>query len=108
MPSILHDVPQNRYSLTYPPHEHYPSSMVLSSSVALPIKNENANGIQRNKKEKWAYTGIEPVTSRTLSENHTTRPAGLEAMEKGGLHETQDSLTLSLHYRNVNGKENAH
>ena len=43
MPSILHDVPQNRYSLTYPPHEHYPSSMVLSSSVALPIKNENAN-----------------------------------------------------------------
>ena len=26
---------------------------------------------------KRAYTGIEPVTSRTLSENHTTRPAGL-------------------------------
>ena len=25
---------------------------------------------------KRAYTGIEPVTSRTLSENHTTRPAG--------------------------------
>ena len=62
----------------------------------------------KEKEEKWAYTGIEPVTSRTLSENHTTRPAGLEAMEKGGLHETQDSLTLSLHYRNVNGKENAH
>ena len=62
----------------------------------------------KEKEEKWAYTGIEPVTSRTLSENHTTRPAGLEAMEKGGLHETQDSLTSSLHYRNVNGKENAH
>ena len=29
------------------------------------------------KVEKRAYTGIEPVTSRTLSENHTTRPAGL-------------------------------
>ena len=28
------------------------------------------------KKKRRAYTGIEPVTSRTLSENHTTRPAG--------------------------------
>ena len=27
-------------------------------------------------KKRRAYTGIEPVTSRTLSENHTTRPAG--------------------------------
>ena len=28
------------------------------------------------RKKRRAYTGIEPVTSRTLSENHTTRPAG--------------------------------
>ena len=37
------------------------------------------NGKRREQfqKEKRAYTGIEPVTSRTLSENHTTRPAGL-------------------------------
>ena len=30
----------------------------------------------QKKRRKRAYTGIEPVTSRTLSENHTTRPAG--------------------------------
>ena len=78
-------------------------------SIACAILPPYRNAIMKVKeKEKWAYTGIEPVTSRTLSENHTTRPAGLEAMEKGGLHETQDSLTSSLHYRNVNGKENAH
>ena len=32
---------------------------------------------KREQKKRRAYTGIEPVTSRTLSENHTTRPAGL-------------------------------
>ena len=36
---------------------------------------ESQNG-DRAKIGKRAYTGIEPVTSRTLSENHTTRPAG--------------------------------
>ena len=35
---------------------------------------------------KRAYTGIEPVTSRTLSENHTTRPAGLKGSDRNRLY----------------------
>ena len=38
-----------------------------------------------NKTKRRAYTGIEPVTSRTLSENHTTRPAGLVNVLSTGL-----------------------
>ena len=67
----------------------YPILLITSSSfmsilkVVKRIKTKSVEiEIDRNRMEglkigKRAYTGIEPVTSRTLSENHTTRPAGL-------------------------------
>ena len=57
-------------------------------------KEMGQKAIQRIK-EKWAYTGIEPVTSRTLSENHTTRPAGLhKPLQTGPLSRSSDRTTL--------------
>ena len=58
------------------------SKYIFIIIIIIQIKNKckQFKSIQKSKKEKVkrAYTGIEPVTSRTLSENHTTRPAGLE------------------------------
>ena len=51
------------------------------TSEADPFKNEkkrkDLSETMSVMSKRRAYTGIEPVTSRTLSENHTTRPAGL-------------------------------
>ena len=52
------------------------------TSEADPFKNEkkrkDLSETMSVMSKRRAYTGIEPVTSRTLSENHTTRPAGLQ------------------------------
>ena len=51
------------------------------NSASNPAENNilltNDKKIRGYRTKRRAYTGIEPVTSRTLSENHTTRPAGL-------------------------------
>ena len=40
---------------------------------------------KNKRKKKWGNTRIELATSRTLSENHTTRPIALSCIEVGSL-----------------------
>ena len=53
------------------------------------------------RKKRRAYTGIEPVTSRTLSENHTTRPAGQQSETPPSLFKSynQPELVFLIHLK---------
>ena len=61
----------------------------VMNSASNPAENNilltNDKKIRGYRTKRRAYTGIEPVTSRTLSENHTTRPAGLVSILSSNL-----------------------
>ena len=45
-------------------------------NVELNLKTDGCLFLAPAKRQRWACPGVEPGTSRTLSENHATRPTG--------------------------------
>ena len=55
--------------------------LLIFSCCCIPSKSVQSIKVEYVYPSNWACTGIEPVTSRTLSENHTTRPASQHVEE---------------------------